>query len=188
MARLRNVLPRSSICARVSSRAAHSVRRLACTAAGGCDAMAAAIRWAAARSSASRHHLGDEADLEGPCRADALVVAEQGHAHDLAERHAVEHQRRLEHGRHAVGDVRVEERGVVGGHDDVGLAEQVEGAAAGHAVHRRDHRLPALVAAWAEPAAGVDVGERIERVLDAVRRRAPRRGRCPCRTPCRRRR
>ena len=52
---------------------------------------------------------------------------------------------RLEAGDHAVGDVRVEEGGVVGGDDDVGLAEQVERTAAGHAVDRRDDRLPEVV-------------------------------------------
>ena len=101
--------------------------------------------------------------------ADALVVAQQRHAHDLAEGHVVQHQRGLEHRRHAVGDVGVEEGGVVGGHEDVGLAEQVEGAPAGHAVDRR--RSPASstrCCAGPRRRARVAVGERVERVLDAA--------------------
>ena len=46
------------------------------------------------------------------------------------------------HRRHAVGDVRVEEGRVLGRDDELDLAEHVERAAAGHAVDRRDHRLP----------------------------------------------
>ncbi len=90
----------------------------------------------------------------------ALVVAEQRQPHDLAERHDPRHVDRLERGRHAVGDVRVEERGVLGGDDELDLAEHVERAAAGHAVHRRDHRLPEVAALRADVVAGVVEHER----------------------------
>ena len=52
---------------------------------------------------------------------------------------------RLEAGDHAVGDVGVEERGVLRREDDVGLTEEVERAAAGHAVDGGDDRLPEVV-------------------------------------------
>ena len=189
MARLRNVLPTSMAWPRDTSRAVQSVRRRGLHRGGRLrrdrrrDAVGGGLQLA------RRGDLGDQADLEGPGGADALVVAHQGHPQHLAERHAVQHLDRLEHGRHPVGDVRVEERGVLGGDDDVDLAEQVEGAAAGHAVHGGHHRLPALVGPGPEAAAGVDVGERVERVLDAALvGRAPRRGRCRCRRPSRRRR
>ncbi len=96
------------------------------------------------------------------------MVAEEGHPHDLAEGHAVQHERRLEHSRHAVRHVRVEEGGVVGGDEDVRLAEQVEGAPAGHAVDGGDHRLPAVVAARSEPAARIRIGQGVEAVLDPL--------------------
>ena len=168
MARLRNVLPTSMAWPRGhlaghperAQRGLHRRGRLRRD--GGRDAVGGGLQLA------RRGDLGDQADLEGAGGADALVVADQRHPQHLAERHAVQHLDRLEHRRHAVGDVRVEERGVLGGDDDVDLAEQVERAAAGHAVHGRHHRLPALVGARAEAAAGVDVGERVERVLEAA--------------------
>ena len=70
------------------------------------------------------------------------------------------HVDRLERRGHAVRDVRVEERGVLGGDDELDLAEHVEGAAAGHAVHGRDHRLPEVAALRADVVAGVVEHER----------------------------
>ena len=51
--------------------------------------------------------------------------------------------------------MRVEERGVLGGNDELDLAEHVESAAAGDAVHGRDHRLPEIGALRADVVAGV---------------------------------
>jgi hypothetical protein len=64
--------------------------------------------------------------------------------------------------------VRVEERGVIGGDDEVDLAEQVERAAARHAVDRGDDRLPTAVGAGSEQPAGIVVGEGRELVLDTA--------------------
>src|SRR5205085_10740491 len=49
----RNTLPRSVACLGVRSRAAHSVRSVACTASGGWAAMVSASRWAASCNSAA---------------------------------------------------------------------------------------------------------------------------------------
>ena len=65
-----------------------------------------------------------------------------------------QHLDRLERGGHAVGDVRIEERRVVGGDDELDLAEHVERAAARHAVHGGDDRLPAVAALGSDVAAG----------------------------------
>ena len=85
-----------------------------------------------------------------------------------------------------VGDVRVEERGVVGADDDVGLVDEVEGARRAHALHRAHHRLPALLPLGAEQLAGVVVvpdvvglpeglaGRRARRRTRGRRRRAAR--------------
>ena len=67
---------------------------------------------------------------------------------------------RLEAGHHAVGDVGVEEGGVLRGDHDVGLAQEVEGTAAGHAVDRRHDRLPQVVLFRVDAAARVVVLER----------------------------
>ena len=91
------------------------------------------------------HDFGDETDLVRPLRRNPLVRAHQGDAHDLVERHLLQHVHRLEARRHAVRDVRVEERGRLGGDDELDLAEHVERAAAGHPVDRGDHRLPQVV-------------------------------------------
>ena len=88
--------------------------------------------------------LGDETDLACPLRGHPLVGAEQRHAHDFMERHLGEHLDRFEGRRHAVGDVRIEERGVFGGDDELDLAQHVEGTAARHSLHRGDHWLPAV--------------------------------------------
>jgi 2-(1,2-epoxy-1,2-dihydrophenyl)acetyl-CoA isomerase len=88
--------------------------------------------------------LLDEADLVRPPGAHPLGGAEQRHAHDLADRHPLEHHHGLEHRGKAVGRVRVEEGGVLGRDDELNLTEQVEGATAGHPVDRGDHRLPQL--------------------------------------------
>src|SRR5207237_4561363 len=55
----------------------------------------------------------------------------------------------------AEGEGGVEEVGVRGGEDDVDLPQQVEGAAARHAVHRRDHGLPQVVGLRADVLAGI---------------------------------
>ena len=75
--------------------------------------------------------LGHHADLVRARGRHALVVAQEREPHDLAERHDPRHVDRLERGRHAVRDVRVEERRVLGGDDELDLAEHVERAAAG---------------------------------------------------------
>jgi hypothetical protein len=56
--------------------------------------------------------------------------------------------------------VGVEERGVLGGDDDVGLAEHVERPTARHAVDRGDDRLPEVVGLGVDVVAGVVVHER----------------------------
>ena len=84
----------------------------------------------------------------------------QRQPHDLAERHDAGHVDRLERRGHAVGDVRVEERRVLGGDDELDLAEHVERAAARHAVDRRDHRLPEVARLRADVVAGVVEHER----------------------------
>ena len=71
-----------------------------------------------------------------------------------------EHLDGLEGGGHAVGDVRVEEGRVVGGDDELDLAEHVERAAARHALHRRDDGLPAVHALRADVTARVVVHPR----------------------------
>ena len=116
---------------------------------------------------AAGHHLADEADLPGPPRREALVAAQEREPGDLSEGHAWHHDGRLVHGGHAEGEVGVEERGVLGGDDELHLAEQVEGARAGHAVDGGDDRLPAPVGLRAEPRPGVVPCERVE-LGDAV--------------------
>ena len=59
--------------------------------------------------------------------------------------------------------MRIEERRVLGRDDDVGLAEHVERTTAGHAVHRRDHRLPQVVRLGADLGDGQVEGIRFER-------------------------
>src|SRR5258705_524409 len=61
---------------------------------------------------------------------------------------------------HSVLDVGVEERGVVGGNDELDFAEHVERAAARHAVHRRDHRLPQVATLGSDVGSGVVEHER----------------------------
>ena len=113
----------------------------------------------------ARDDLRDHPDLVRALCAHAFVIAEQLHAQHLAERHLLQHVHRLEGGRHAVGHVRVEERRVFRGDDDVDLAQDVEGAAARHAVHGGDHRLPEVV----RPRADV-----LARVVEHERRRGRR--------------
>jgi hypothetical protein len=64
----------------------------------------------------------------GPASAHPLVHAGQREAQHLADRHPLQQHHRLVDRAQAVADVRVEERGVLGGDDDVDLAEQVKGA------------------------------------------------------------
>jgi len=106
-----------------------------------------------------RHHLGDQAQLMGAGGRHALVRAEQGHAQRLAQGELLQEMHRLEARHHAVGDVGVEEGGVLRRDDDVGLPEHVEGAAAGHAVDRSHHRLPHVVLLRVDEDAGVVVHE-----------------------------
>ena len=121
----------------------------------GADAIASAAHCARSRNSAQRHDLGHEPDLVRALRRHALVIAEQRDPHDLVERHLLHDVDRLEHRRHAVGDVRVEERRVLGRDDELDLAEHVERAAARDAVHRRDHRLPQVARLRADLLAGI---------------------------------
>jgi len=62
--------------------------------------------------------------------------------------------------------VGVEEGGVLGGEDHVGLAQEVERPSAGHAVDGGDHRLPEALALGAEQLARVLVGEHVVAELD----------------------
>ena len=106
------------------------------------------------------HDFAHHPDLERALRRHALVVAEERQPHDLGERRDARHVDRLERGGHAVGDVRVEERRVLGRDDELGLAEHVERAAAGHAVDGRDDRLPEVARLRAEVVARVVEHER----------------------------
>ena len=130
-------------------------RRVPVTASAGWSAMARAAHSARSRELVAGDHLGDEADLVGPLGGHPLVGTEQRESHHLLEGHLVQEEDRLEGGRHAVGDVRVEEGGVVGGDDEVHLAEDVEGPAAGHPVDRGDDRLPEVVRLRADALARV---------------------------------
>jgi hypothetical protein len=76
--------------------------------------------------------------------------AQQGQAGQLAKRQATGHLQGFEGGGHAVGDMGVEECGLLGGDDEVDFAEKVEGAAAGHTVDRPDDRLPQVARLRAE--------------------------------------
>ena len=76
------------------------------------------------------------------------------------ERHDPRHVDRLERRGHPVGDVRVEERRVLGRDDELGLAEHVERAAARHAVDRGDDRLPEVARLRADVVARVVEHER----------------------------
>src|SRR5450631_4496765 len=107
-----------------------------------------------------RDDLGHEPDLVGPPSRQPLIVPEEGQPHDLSERHAVVHVDRLERRGHPVGDVRVEERGVVGGDDELDFTEHVERAAAGHAVDRGNDRLPEVRALRPDVVAGIVEVER----------------------------
>jgi hypothetical protein len=111
-------------------------------------------------------HLAHQADAQCGGGRQALVGAHQGHAHDLAERHASPEQDRLEGGRHGVGHVRIEERGLLGRDHHVALTEQVKGAAAGHAVDRGHDRFPQVLGLGPDPLTGVLVGEGIELGVD----------------------
>ena len=157
---------------------------------GGESAITRAAHPARSRSSSRGDDLADEPDLVGPFGRHALVGAEQRQSHDLVEGHLRQHLDRLEGGRHPVGDVRVEEDGVVAGDDELDLAEHVEGAAARHPLHGRDHRLPEVaalradVAPWVvvHPRASGSRGSRRPPSPRCSRRRPLRLGRCRCRT------
>ncbi len=114
---------------------------------------------------AGRHDLRDHAHHLGLAGRDPLVRAHQRHPHEIPEGHARGHQSGLEHRRHAVGHVGVEERRVLRGDDEVRLPEKVEGAASRHPVHGGDDRLPQSLAARPDVLAGVLVGVRVEVVL-----------------------
>ena len=101
------------------------------------------------------HHIAQHADLMRSLGAHAFVVAQQPDAHDLAERHFLEHLDGFIDCAHAVGHMRVEEGGVLGRYQDVAFAEQIESPAAGHAVHSGYHRLPEVALLRAEVVARV---------------------------------
>ena len=195
--------PSPSACERDSSRPAHRARSVPWTATGWALAITPAAHPARSRSSHGRDDLGDQPDLQRPLGGHALLAAEEGQAHQVAEGHAPGHLQRLEGGGHVEGEVGVEEGGVLGGDDEVDLAEHVEGAAAGDAVDGRDHRLPQVVALRPEVLAGVVEHERRgprarcgrprgrrrparRHAAPGARRRWPRCGRSRCRRPCRR--
>ena len=75
-------------------------------------------------------------------RGNAFVVAHERHTHKFTPWHLVEHKHGFEAGGHAVGGVRVKERGVFGGDDEFAFTECVERAATAHAVDRCDDGLP----------------------------------------------
>src|SRR5262249_29358508 len=104
--------------------------------------------------------LRDEADLVRALCGQALVVAQQREAHDLAEGHDPRHVDGLERRRHPVRHVWVEEGGVLGGDDELDLAQHVEGAAARDAVDGRDHGLPQVGALGTDVVAGIVEHER----------------------------
>ena len=104
---------------------------------------AAAMRWPrrpSGRGRATRRR--SKTSLTRPIRwavsaVMRFVIAEQGHAQHLAERHVLQHLHRFVDSGHAVGDVGIEERRVVGREDDVGLGEHVERT--GHTPCRSPH-------------------------------------------------
>ena len=99
--------------------------------------------------------LGDEADAQRGLGGDPLVVARQRDAQRLGQADPAHEADRLERGHQPVGDVRVEEGGVLRADDDVGLVEEVEGAGGADAVHRAHDRLPHLLPLRAEQLARV---------------------------------
>jgi serine/threonine protein kinase len=90
----------------------------------------------------------------GLCR-DAFEVAHETHAHQFAPGHLSEHEHGLETRSHAIGGVRIEERGVLSGDDELRLAKRVERTSAGHAVDRSNDRLPEISLLGAELEHGV---------------------------------
>ena len=84
-----------------------------------------------------------------------LVVARQRDAQRLAQADAAHQADRFERRHHAVGDVRVEERRVVGADDDVGFVDEVERARGADALHRAHDRLPHLLPLRAQQLARV---------------------------------
>jgi hypothetical protein len=83
------------------------------------------------------------------------VGVEQRQPHHFLERHPVHEEDEFEGGRHPVGDVRVEEGGVLLGDDEVHLAEDVEGSTTGDAVDGGDDRLPEVVRLGADTLARI---------------------------------
>ncbi len=88
------------------------------------------------------------------------MIAEQREPHDLMERHLLKHMDGLKGRGHPVGDVRVEECGVFRRDDELHFAQHVERSAAGHAVHRGDHRLPQVARLGTNVGAGIIEHER----------------------------
>ena len=152
--------PRSRAWPRESSRPAHSARKEPWTARAGAAAIWAATQPARSRSSGAAADLRDEPDLVGPGGRHALGIAEEGDPQDLAEGHLGQQVQWFVAGGHAVADVGVEEGGVLGRHDDVHLAQHVEGPAAGHAVDGGHHRLPQVVGLGPDVLTGVIEHER----------------------------
>ena len=73
------------------------------------------------------------------------MPADEGHAHHGLDRHLADEADGLERHDLPDRDVRVEELGVRGGDDDVGVGDPVEPAAGAQAVDGRDDRLPDLL-------------------------------------------
>src|SRR5690606_14752080 len=86
--------------------------------------------------------LGDHPQLVGPLGGHALVPADEGHPHHRLDRHLAHEPDALDGHDLAHRDVGVEELGVGGGDDDVGVGHPVEGPAGADAVDRGDDRLP----------------------------------------------
>ena len=97
--------------------------------------------------------LADHAELIGPGGVDALVTADQGHAHHRFHRHLADETDGLNGHDLSDGDVGIEELGVGRGDDDVRIGHPVESATGADPVDRGDDRLPHLLV----PGGEVDV-------------------------------
>ena len=185
---------------RVMSSDSQIARTVPWTAIGSRSAIDAAIVVGPAAQVGPGHDLGDETEAERRLGGDPLLGAHERPAQHVAERHAAgEHADRLERRHDPAVGVGVEELGVVGADDDVGLVEEVLRATGAHAVHGGHHRLPAPVVelgrqrrAGIEGVPDVRLEEPRGAALDvdagaegpvAVGLRGRRRGRRRCRAP-----
>ena len=127
--------------------------------AGDLAAIAAATSKAASRELCSRDYPEHRAEvLQLRRRRGGSCVDHRPHL-------VLRHQARQVRGRtqRAPVDLGQSERGVVGGHDDVGVADQTDAAAETEPVHRRDDRDGALVhRGESREATAVGADERIE--------------------------